>query len=164
MPRPAALLLTLPLALACKPPESSFDAGCYPAPFSYPAADAGPTSNCTSWAYGCDSNGVQQLTTEITKAFQTAGVCTQNTDCALYGEPDGGYAYQSLCYQTTYTPPINASQRATLDANLQAIFCGFCSSCFDGGGLLQGDVAPPQDAGNCVEVDCVTGQCQQTSQ
>lgn len=153
----AAFLFGLAVAahtVACKPNADTFDAGCYPAPTSTPV-DAGP-AGCTTWSGGCDATGVTALQTAIQNAFATAGGCHMDTDCALYGS-----ALKMQCYQTTYTPPIALTQRGLLDQQLQATLCGFCNVCFDGGGLLQGDVTPQVDGGNCTEVSCISGQCQE---
>ncbi|MHB8416556.1 MAG: hypothetical protein ACYDCL_00665 [Myxococcales bacterium] len=154
---------TAPLALAlaaaaCSPPPSSYDAGCYPAPTSQPVSDAGSPS-CTTWTGSCGDFGAA-----FRQQFESDGVCQSAADCALYGEPEGGYLFHYLCYETSFTPPINAAKRAELDQTLQGMICGYCQTCFPDGGLSLDNVNPPQDAGSCVEVDCVTGQCSQTSQ
>ncbi len=162
MSRSIVLLLATLTALACAPPASTYDAGCYPAPYSYPALDAGSVvANC-GWNGGCNA---ESLTTQFHAQFDTNGTCSAASDCALYGEPDGGSSFQYLCYKTSYTQPINASMRAGLDACLQQMIATFCGQCFPDGGLVQGDIVPPQqDAGSCVEVECVSAHCSATIQ
>ncbi|HUB06722.1 MAG TPA: hypothetical protein VMB50_06965 [Myxococcales bacterium] len=158
---PLALVLT---ALACAPPASTYDAGCYPAPISSPVTDAGPgnTSGCT-WTGGCATGSADALTSKFHGQFNANATCEAATDCALYGEFDGGSLYRYECYETTYTQPINASMRPALDQCLEAMIASYCGQCFPDGGLVQGDVSPPEDAGyTCTEVECVSGQCQET--
>jgi hypothetical protein len=129
------------MALACKPPASSFDAGCYPAPISYPSHDGGSgTSNCI-WTAGCGSGSADTLTAQFHSDFNSHATCSTAEDCALYGLADGGSLYQCL----------------------DQLLSSYCGQCFDAGGLVQGDVSPPQDAGSCIEVECVQGQCNETA-
>ncbi len=151
----AVLVATSLVAPACKPTADTFDAGCYPAPISTPV-DAGVDAGCITWSGGCDSTGTGALQTAIDNAFAVNGTCQADTDCALYGS-----TLKMNCYETTYTPTIALAQRGALDLQLQAILCGYCNACFPDGGLEQGDVNPQVDGGNCTEVSCLSGQCEQ---
>ncbi len=147
-----ALAALAVLGLACRPPTDTFDAGCYPAPISQPT-DAG-APQCQAWTGGCDSNGVAALENDVTNLFTSTGQCSQDSDCALWGAP---IAYQ--CYERSFTPPINLGKRPQMDAALANLLCGFCQACFADGGILQGDVSPPQPDAGCTEVQCSSGQC-----
>ncbi len=144
---------------ACKPAADTFDAGCYPATISTPV-DAGGDAGCAPWSGGCDSQGTAALQTAILNAFNAAGTCQQETDCGQYAAY--GTQFKMQCFETYDLPPIALSQRGALDQQLQSLLCGFCNACFGadaGGGVLDSDPSPPQDAGNCTEVSCVSGQC-----
>ena len=148
-------------ANGCKPPVSTYDAGCYPAPISTPSdagSDAGIT--CTPWSGGCTGTFAQAIQSAVRSAFAANAMCEQETDCALYAPV--GTQFQMLCYEDTFVPAIAAAQRGQLDQQLQSLLCGFCNACFSadaGGGTLQEDVLPYQDAGNCTEVECWSGVC-----
>lgn len=145
-------------APACKPAADTFDAGCYPAVISTP--DGGGDAGCTPWSGGCTSQGTAALQTAVLNAFNASGTCAADTDCGLYAAY--GTQLKMQCFQTYDLPPIALSQRGALDSQLQSILCGFCAACFGadaGGGILDSDPNPPQDAGNCTEVSCVSGQC-----
>ncbi len=165
MSRMLAASLLLSVAAACKPPQNTFDAGCYPAPISEPVdggwGDAGwgdggwqvaAGSGCTPWTGDCNTE--ELLEDKVTQLFSDAGTCTADTDCALY-QP----SIQYLCYARSYTPPINAGERGWLDGQLAAIICGYCQKCFPTGGISTGaQISETADAG-CTETICNQGQC-----
>jgi hypothetical protein len=137
--------------------------GCHAAPISQPAT-TGLDAGCTPWSGGCDSAGTSSLQTSIQNAFNSNSTCQADTDCGLYTAI--GNQFQMLCFQTYDIPPITLSQRGQLDQELQSILCGFCNACFAadaGGGILDSDPQARPDAGNCTEVLCVAGQCQEQS-
>jgi hypothetical protein len=144
---------------ACKPAADTFDAGCYPAVISTPA-DGGWDGGCTPWTQGCSSQGTAALQETILNDFDAAGTCASVTDCGLYAAYTSQLKIQ--CFQTYDVPPIALAQRGQLDQQLQSLLCGFCNACFAadaGGGILDSDPNPPADAGNCTEVQCVSGFC-----
>jgi hypothetical protein len=147
---------------ACKPAADTFDAGCYPAPISTPDGGGGD-AGCTPWSGGCpgqDGGNSYALQTAIQNAFNANGSCQSVTDCGLYAAY--GTQFKMQCFQSYDLPAINLSQRGALDQQLNSILCGFCNACFSadaGGGVFDTDPEPPQDAGNCTEVQCNSGLC-----